>query len=116
MRYAIEPKVNNEYLQAGLGRFVTVFPHVARTDAFWLHNPNPRLAPHLTPYVEETLLGPTIPDFLVYNPAYGDIEAEEVWGSAYAQVYKNGKTPTQAADWAISQIKAAFAKYPIATA
>ena len=113
MRYAIEPKVNNKYLQAGLGRWVTVYPHIARTDPFWLNNPNPKLAPHLTPYVKETLLGPTVPDFLVYNPAYGDVEAQQVWGSSYAEVYKNGKTPAQAADWAVSQIKKAFAKYPI---
>lgn len=115
MRYVIEPKVNSEYLKGGLGRFVTIYPHIARSDPFWLHNSNPELAPHLTPYVKETLLGPTVPDFLVYNPAYGDVEAQQVWGSSYALVYKNGKTPAQAADWAISQIKSAFARYPIAT-
>jgi multiple sugar transport system substrate-binding protein len=117
MRYVIEPKVNNEYLKAGLGRFVPVFPELAHTDPFWLHNSNPELAPHLTPYVTETLLGPTIPaDYIAYNPAYGEVEAQQVWGESYAQVYKDGKTPEQAADWAFAQIKASFAKYPIAAA
>jgi multiple sugar transport system substrate-binding protein len=115
MRYAIEPKVNNEYLKAGLGRFMTVYPEIARADPFWLHNSNPELAPHLTPYVHETILGPTIPDYLAYSPAYAEVEAQQVWGASYSQVYQNGKTPTQAADWAIAQIKAAFAKYPTVT-
>lgn len=114
MRYVIEPKVNNDYLKAGLGRWLPVHPEVAKTDPFWLHNGNPALAAHLTPYVQETLLGPTIPDYLAYSPAYGEVEAQQVWGSAYAQVYQDGKTPAQAADWAIAQVKAAFAKYPIA--
>lgn len=116
MRYAIEPKVNSEYLQAGLGRFMTVYPEMARMDPFWLRNSNPELAPHLVPYVQETVLGPTIPDYLAYSPAYGEVEAQQVWGTAYSQVYQDGKTPQEAADWAIAQVKAAFAKYPIASA
>lgn len=116
MRYAIEPTVNNEYLKAGLGRFTTVYPDIARTDPFWLHNNNPELAPHITPYIRETILEPAIPDYLVYNPAYGDVEARQVWGTSYAQVYQHGMTPVQAADWAISQVKAAFKRYPISVA
>lgn len=45
----------------------------------------------------------------------GDVEAAEVWGFAYARVYVHGRTPAWAAAWAISRIKEAFAKYPIAT-
>lgn len=116
LRYVIEPKVNNEYLKAGLGRWLPVFPEVARSDPFWMHNSNPALAAHLAPYVQETILGPTIPDYLAYSPAYGEVEAQQVWGSSYAQVYQDKKTPAEAADWAIAQVKAAFAKYPIVTA
>ncbi len=110
MKYVIEPKVNNKYLHAGLARWVTVFPNIARTDPFWLKSSDP----HRAPYVQETLLGPTIPDYLAYNPAYAEVEAEQIWGQAYADVYKNGKTPTQAAEDAFAKIKTIFARYPMA--
>ncbi len=113
MKFAIEPKVNNKYLQAGLGRWVTVFPEIARNDPFWLHNSNAELAPHLTPYVKQTLLGPTVPDYLVYNPAYGDVEAQQVWGQSYSYVYKDGMTPQAAAEKAFEQIRTIFTRYPM---
>ena len=114
MKFIIEPKNNNQYLKAGLGRWVTIYPEIARKDPFWLTNSNAELAPHLTPYVKETVLGPTVPDYLVYNPAYGDVEAQQVWGQSYASVYKDGMTPEAAAERAFKQIRTIFAKYPLA--
>jgi multiple sugar transport system substrate-binding protein len=110
LKFAIQPKINSEYLKAGLARWVTVYPEIARTDPFWLSKSDP----HRAPYVQETLFGPTTPDYLAYNPAYADVEAQQVWGQAYAKVYKDKQTPAQAAEWAFGQIRAAFAKYPMA--
>ena len=114
MKFVIQPKINNQYLHATLGRYVTVFPDVARSDPFWLKNPNKELAPHLTPYVEESLLGPTIPDYLVYTPAYGEVEVQQIWGQSYSYVYKDGMTPEAAAEKAFAQIKTIFSKYSLA--
>ena len=113
MKYVIEPKVNNEYLKAGLGRWVTPFPGIARNDPWWLKNPNKALAAHLTPYVQETVLGPTVPDPLVFNPAYGDVEAQQVWGQSYSYVYKDGMTPEAAAERAFKEIRTIFTKYSV---
>lgn len=113
MKYVIEPKVNNEYLKAGLGRWVTPFPETARNDPWWLNNPNKALAVHLTPYVKETVLGPTVPDPLVFNPAYGDVEAQQVWGQSYSYVYKDGMTPEAAAERAFKEIRTIFSRYSV---
>ena len=113
MKYVIEPKVNNEYLKAGLGRWVTPFPGTARNDPWWLNNPNKALAAHLTPYVKETVLGPTVPDPLCFNPAYGDVEAQQVWGQSYSYVYKDGMTPEAAAERAFKEIQTIFTRYSV---
>jgi len=110
LKFVIQPKINSEYLKAGLGRWVTVFPEIATSDPFWLHSDDP----HRAPYVQEALLGPTIPDFLAYTPAYADVENQQVWGQSYSYVYKDGMTPEQAAEKAFAQIRTIFAKYPIA--
>ncbi|HVC60055.1 MAG TPA: ABC transporter substrate-binding protein [Acetobacteraceae bacterium] len=110
MKFVIRPEVNNKYLKAGLGRWVPVFPELTQTDPFWLHSKDP----HRAPYIEETLTGPSIPDYLAYTPAYAEVEAQQIWGQSYADVYKNGMTPTAAAENAFKQIEAIFAKYPIA--
>ena len=43
MKHAIEPKVLNTYLKAGLGRWVLPMPAIAKSDPFWLAR---RSAPH----------------------------------------------------------------------
>ena len=113
MRFAIEPKTNNEYLKATNGRYCTVFPDTARNDPWWLNNPNKALARHLTPYVKETLLGPTLPDPMVYTPAYGDVEIQQIWGQSYSYVYKDKMTPKAAAEKAFAEIRKIWTKYHV---
>jgi hypothetical protein len=57
-------RVLNEYLKAGLGRWMLPVPDIVKSDPFWLKE-DPRRAV----YVQETLLGPTMPFCEVYNPA-----------------------------------------------
>lgn len=110
MKYVIQPKVNSEYLKAGLGRWAPAFPEQVRTDPFWLHSKDP----HRAPYIEETVLGPGVPDWLAYNPAYADVEAQQVWGQTYASVYKDGLTPQQAVEKSFKRIEQIFSQYPMA--
>ncbi len=111
MRFVIQPDINNKYLKATNGRYTTIYPHIAKTDPWWLDNPNKALARHLTPYVKETLLGPTVPDPMVYTPAYGDVEIQQVWGQAYSYVYRDKMTPKAAADKAFAEIRKIWPKY-----
>jgi multiple sugar transport system substrate-binding protein len=65
LKYAIEPKVLNEYLKGGLGRWAIPYPEVVKTDPFWLHSGDQ----HRTTYITETLVGPTMPLYEAYSPA-----------------------------------------------
>ena len=107
MKYAIQPKVNSDYLKAGLGRWAPVFPDAVRNDPFWLHSKDP----HRAPYIQETLLGPAVPDYGAYNPAYADVEAQQVWGQTYAYVYKDGMTPEKAVEKSFKRIEQIFSRY-----
>ena len=107
MKFFIQPQVMNENLKQGLGRWVPAIPSLVKSDPFWLDTKDP----HLAPYVREAVLGPTIPSYNGYNPAWGQVNAEQLWGVAHADVIKNGMTPAAAVDKASRRAEAIFAKY-----
>ena len=108
LKYAVQPKVLNEYLKAGLGRWMLPIPEVAKSDPFWLKED-----PHREAYTKLTLLGPTMPFFEVYNPAIAQVNAEHLFSVAMFDVIKEGMAPEQAVDKAFKRIEEIFAKYPI---
>ena len=83
-------------------------PELVKTP-FW-QNPKD---PHLKGYVQQGLLGPTQPDYYVYNPAMAEVHAQHVWSKAMIAVAKKGSKATDAVDAPSSEIKEIFAKYPI---
>jgi multiple sugar transport system substrate-binding protein len=107
LKYFIQPKINNEYLKVGLGRNIPCMPSIVKNDSWWFEDP------HRKAYVEQGLLGPTIPQFYVYNPAYAQVRNEHVWGVAWADIMKGGMTPEAAAEKAFKRVEEIFAKYPI---
>jgi len=109
LKYAIEPKVLNEYLKGGLGRWAIPYPEMIKTDPFWLHSGDQ----HRTVYITETAVGPTIPLYEAYSPAAAQIDSEHVFQVAWSDVVANGMTPEAAADKAFKRAKEIFAKYPI---
>jgi len=109
INYMLEPKVLNEYLKGGLGRFAIPMPDVAKSDPFWLAED-----PHRTAHTEQTLLGPTLPIYEAYNPATARVNAEHVFSVAEADVMLNGMAPEAAIDKAFKRADEIFAKYPIA--
>jgi multiple sugar transport system substrate-binding protein len=109
-KYFMQPKVNNTWLKGGLGRFLPVMPEIAKNDsAFWLHSKDP----HLPPYVQQGLLGPTIPLWYSYNPAWAQVESEHVLQVQMADIWNGKQNAKEAADKAFQRIDAIFAKYPI---
>jgi len=108
IKYAVQPKVLNEYLKGGLGRWMVPVPEIAKSDPFWLKED-----PHRTAYTELTLLGPTIPFPEVFNPAIAQVNAEHLFSVAEFDVIKEGMAPEQAVDKAFKRIEEIFAKYPI---
>ena len=58
----------------------------------------------------EAVLGPTVPNYIGYNPALGQVNAEQLWGHCHADVIKNGMTPAEAVDKAFKRAEAIFAR------
>jgi multiple sugar transport system substrate-binding protein len=109
LKYAIEPKVLNEYLKGGLGRWAIPYPELIKTDPFWLNSGDQ----HRTAYITETLVGPTIPLYEAYSPAAAEVDSEHVFQAAWNDIVTNGMTPEAAADKALKRAKEIYAKYPI---
>ena len=75
LKYLIQPKVNNEYLKTGLARRVPAMPSIVKGDPWWLDPADP----HRVAYVKQALLGPTVPQLWVYNPAFAQVQNEHVF-------------------------------------
>ena len=110
LTYAIEPKVLNEYLKGGLGRWAIPYPELVKTDPFWLHSGDQ----HRTAYITQTMVGPTIPLYEAYSPAAAQVDSEHVFQVAWNDIVSNGMAPEAAADKALKRAQEIFAKYPIA--
>src|SRR5215471_963897 len=110
IKYVIQPKVANEYLKNGLGRWLPAHPEMVKNDPFWLNGGDP----HVAAYAREGMLEPTVPNYPAFNPGYAEANAQQTWGTAAADVIREGMTPQAAADKALKRIGEILAKYPIA--
>jgi multiple sugar transport system substrate-binding protein len=110
LKFLIQPKVVNEYLKTGLGRSIPAMPSIVKNDPWWFEDP------HRKAYVEQGLLGPTIPEFFVYNPAYAQVRNEHVWSVAWTDIMQGHMTPQAAAEKAFKRVEEIFAKYPVGEA
>ncbi|MGA8550895.1 MAG: ABC transporter substrate-binding protein [Stellaceae bacterium] len=110
LKYFIQPKVNDELLKVGLARNIPAMPSIVKNDPWWLDPKDP----HRVAYVKQGLLGPTVPNFWAFNPAWAEVQNQHVWGRAWADVMTGGLTAQAAADKAFKWTEAIFAKYPIA--
>ncbi len=109
IKYISEPKVANNYLKQGLGRWLPCMPSIVKNDPWWLDAKDP----HRVAYVTQGLLGPSVPFFYVYNPGIAVANAQQLWGQAQADVIRNGMTPKDAADKAFKQIETILGNYNI---
>src|SRR5215204_632709 len=107
-KYFIQPKVNNEWLKTGLGRNIPCMPSVVKDDPWWFADP------HRKAYVEQGLLGPTLPQFWVLNPAFAQVQNEHTFMTGWMDIILNGMAPEQAAEKVFKRVTDIFARYPIA--
>ena len=107
MRYFIQPKVINDNLKSGLGRWVPPMPQIVKDDPWWLDDSKD---PHRKRYVTEGVLQPTIAAYYGYNPAWGLVSAEQIWGRAHADVIKNNMTAAEAVDKAFKRAEEIFSR------
>jgi len=109
LKYLIQPQILNDYLKAGLGRWLPPMPDLVKNDAFWLD----RKDAHRSAYARQGMLDPTVVAYQVFNPGYAEANAQQIWGSAEADVIREGMTPQAAAEKALNRIGTILAKYPI---
>jgi multiple sugar transport system substrate-binding protein len=110
LKYAIQPKVLNEYLKAGLGRWLPPMPDLVKNDPFWLDPKDP----HRSAYARQGMLSPTVANYPAFNPGYAEANSQQIWGTAEADVIREGMTPQAATEKALKRIGEILAKYPIA--
>jgi ABC-type glycerol-3-phosphate transport system substrate-binding protein len=109
MKYFMQPKVMNENLKAGLGRWAPAIPQIVKDDPWWFSDE----MPCLKPYITEIALNPTVPLYNAFTPAWGQCDAEQIWGQAHADVIKSGMKPADAIDKAFKRCNEIFAKITI---
>jgi multiple sugar transport system substrate-binding protein len=107
VKYLIQPKVANERLKTGLGRSIPAMPSIVKGDPWWFADP------HRAAYVQQGLLGPTVPQFWAFNPAYAQVQNEHAWSAGWIDIMQGGMTPQAAAEKAFNRVEEIFAKYPI---
>jgi multiple sugar transport system substrate-binding protein len=107
LKYFFQPKVNNEMLKTGLGRSIPCMPSIVKDDPWWSADP------HRKAYVEQGLLGPTLPQLWVHNPAFAQVQNEHTFMQGWMDIIQNGMAPEAAAEKAFKRVAEIFAKYPI---
>jgi multiple sugar transport system substrate-binding protein len=107
MKFLIQPNVVNDYLKNGLGRWLPPYPEVVKQDNWWFDDV------HRKPYTTEALIEPTVPGWPVFNPGWAEVNAQQVWGAAEADIIRNGTDPKTATETAFKKIEGILAKYPV---
>ena len=79
-----------------------------KDDPWWLDDSTD---PHRRRMCARPCWGRTSPHYNGFNPAWGQVNAEQLWGNCHADVIKNGMTPAQAVDKAFKRAEAIFAKF-----
>jgi multiple sugar transport system substrate-binding protein len=108
LKYSIQPQVLNEWMKTGLGRNLPPMPSIVKNDHWWFDDP------HRAAYTNQGLLGPTVPQFWAFNPAYAQVQNEHAWSAGWIDIMTGGMTPQAAAEKAFKRVEEIFAKYPVA--
>jgi multiple sugar transport system substrate-binding protein len=106
MKFFIQPQVMNANLKEGLGRACPAIPELTKSDPFWLDPADP----HRGPYVMETTTL-TRPSYNAYNPAWAQVQAEQLVMLSVADVVKNGMTAREAIAKAFKRAEEIFTQY-----
>src|SRR5438477_4520768 len=110
LKFLIQPKNLGELLKVGLARRVPPMASIVKDDPWWL---DAKDDPHRVAYVQQGVLGPTVPQFWALNPAYAQVQNEHVFPTGWAEVATSGAKPEAALDKAFKRVEEIFAKYKI---
>ena len=106
LAYLVQPERLGIYVKGSLGRWFPVMPDLLE-DAFWKDSEDP----HVSVAVRQFRQHPTRPLYHARNPAYAQVQAENVWGQAMKAVIASGVSPEEAVDQAIADIQRIFVEW-----
>ncbi|MDF0551740.1 ABC transporter substrate-binding protein [Kamptonema sp. UHCC 0994] len=102
----LKPENLNQFLkEGGKGRIIPVMPKLLQ-DSYW-NNPTD---PHISVAIKQ-LNGLTRPSYEVFNPAYSQVLAQNIWSKAILNIIKDGLSPEKAAEETIAKIEQIFAQW-----
>lgn len=106
LKFFIKPENTIKWLKAGQARWFPVQQSLLKDDYFAASDdPNVKV-------VAEQLSGTTVPAWVNQSVAYSNAELRGMWGNALGQIVLQKKSPSDAADYAIAQLKEAFNNFP----
>lgn len=105
----IQPQNLNTYLKETRGRYLPVMDSNIKNDPYWLDPTDP----HRGVAVINGLRSPSMPWWMAFNPAYGQVLSEQVWPQAEANITQRKMTPEQAFEEAAKRVKLLFSRYQI---
>ena len=109
-KFLITPEMHQQWLKGAIGRFLPMYPELAKNDPWWT---DPKRDPHVPPYVEQGLVSPTKPDYFAYNPAWAQVRSEHPFNVAFHEVIADKVPVKDAAAKAMKRVEDIFGKYQI---
>ncbi|WP_228024095.1 ABC transporter substrate-binding protein [Synechocystis salina] len=102
--FLVETENLEAYLQGAQGRFLPVMPAIAANE-FWSSGKDPHIAVAITQFDNARS------SYVVLNPAYSEVLAQNVWGEVIHAIATNQITPEKGADQAIEKITDIFSQW-----
>ncbi len=106
LSYLIQPDNLGTYIKGGKSRYFPIMPQLWE-DPFWSNTKDPHISVASKQFTKDkiSLFNNSI------NPAYSQVDSENIWGKAMQQVLIEGLSPTEATDLAIKRIKEIFSQW-----
>ena len=110
-KFLITPEVHTQWLKGALGRFLPIYPEIAKNDPWWT---DPKRDSHVPPYIQQGLISPTKPDYFTYNPAWAQVRSEHTFHVAFHEIVADKVPVKDAVAKAMKRVEEIFTKYRIA--
>lgn len=104
LAFLARPENLAAYTKRAQGRYLPVMPDLF-DDPFWQDSKDP----HISVAVEQ--LQNTRPAYQVFNPAYGEVAEQNVWGNVIRKIAIDNLSIDNATELAVSQIKKIFSEW-----
>ncbi len=109
-KFLLTPEVNTQWLKGALGRFLPIYPEIAKNDPWFT---DPKRDSHVPPYIQQGLISPTKPDYFAYNPAWAQVRSEHTFHVAFHDIVAEKVPVKDAVAKAMKRVEEIFTKYQI---